>query len=224
MTVDRSAPGRRRRVLTAVAAALVLSLLGACAGTSGGDNPAGVTVDSLDSDSRFNGTAVDPAFTLPDVTLQDTDERTVSLDEVMAPVTVVFFGYTNCPDVCNTQLAEVGSAMRRMDDGDRAKVNVVFVTTDPDRDDADTMRAYLDRFPYGETFVGLTGEMGQIRAAADGLAVAIEGRTKVPGGYEVGHGTQLIGFGAERTGEVLWTVGTPVGELTDDLTTLVRDA
>jgi protein SCO1/2 len=218
---------RHHRFQTAAAAVLVASLLGACAGSSSGDeNPAGVTIGSVGDQGRFNGTAIDPAFALPDVTLQDTDERTVTLAEVMKPVTVVFFGYTNCPDVCNTQMAETASALRRMDDDARAKVGVVFITTDPARDDAATLRKYLDAFDvsFDTDFVGLTGDMDQIRTAADGLAVALDGKTKVPGGYEVGHGTQLIGFGPDRTGEVLWTVGTPVGELREDLTTLAEGA
>lgn len=216
----------RSRAAVALTGALAgVLVLTACGGDGEPNNPAGVTIETFDDDDGFHGAAMDPPYEVPEVTLEDTAGRTVSLSDVMSPVTVVFFGYTNCPDVCSMQMADAASAMRRMDETARADVSVVFITTDPQRDDAAALTKYLDRFDEFDSFVGLTGEMDQITEAAEALGVALTGTTDLPdGGYEVGHGSQLIGFGRDGTGQVIWTVGTSVGDLREDITTLALES
>jgi protein SCO1/2 len=95
----------------------------------------------------------------------------------------------------------------------------VFVTTDPERDTAPVIREWLDRFD--PTFTGLTATMPTIERAAAGLGVAVTGKEPaVAGGYEVGHGTQLIGFAPDGRGRVVWVQGTPVGGLRADISRL----
>lgn len=224
-------------------AGLVIALSG-CAKTadvkpagSPADNGAAAVINSVGGDSaggdsagssRFKGTSLDTPYVLPAASWTDVDGHAVTWpsDGLPKPVTVVFFGYTRCPDVCATQLADAAAAMRRLDPGVRSKVGLEFVTVDPARDDAATMRAYLARFD--PTFVGLTGSLATIQSAADALGVALTGNASSKaagaGGYEVGHGAQLIGFGPDRKASVLWLPGTPVGDLRDDLTTLAGGA
>jgi protein SCO1/2 len=89
------------------------------------------------------------------------------------------------------------------------------VTTDPSRDTPDVLRDYLDH--YDSDFVGLTGGIGAVVKASDAMGVAIEGRHKLPsGGYDVGHGAQVIGFAGDQA-PVIWTPGTPVDDMVSDI-------
>ncbi len=83
---------------------------------------------------------------LPDQ-LTDTDGQPYSLvDDDTKPLTLVFFGYTHCPDICPMVLSNLASALTRLDDDDKSNVQVVFVTTDPSRDTPEVLRHYLDRY------------------------------------------------------------------------------
>ncbi len=128
---------------------------------------------------------------------------------------VVFFGYTNCPDICKTTLSDLASALNRVSPEARGKIQVLLVTTDPARDTPEVLKAYLARFD--PTFIGLTAPLDQIKKIAAPLGVVIEGTTKTPdGGYEVTHSTQVIGFDAARKGRLVWTQGTAIGTFKDD--------
>ena len=82
------------------------------------------------------GAVLDQPYVVPATALTDTDGASYSLaDSTDKRLTLVFFGYTNCPDICQVVMATLASAMTRLDDADREQVDVVFVTTDPARDD-----------------------------------------------------------------------------------------
>jgi protein SCO1/2 len=167
---------------------------------------------------------VDGLFTLPDVTFTDTAGAKFRLrEDTRDPVTLLFFGYTSCPDICNAVLADVAAALRRADPTVRESTRLVFVTTDPARDTGPAIRAYLDRFD--PSYVGLRAPMPTVRRAAAELGGALTGKEKLPGGgYEVGHGTQVTAFGPDERSLVLWTPGTPVADLRHDLGLLTRTA
>ena len=96
--------------------------------------------------TELHGSQVDPPFTVSSQELVDTDGEPFSLTaDTGKRLTMVFFGYTNCPDICNIVLGNLSSAMTRLDEDDLEQVEVVFVTTDPERDTPDVVRAYLDR-------------------------------------------------------------------------------
>jgi protein SCO1/2 len=80
---------------------------------------------------------------------------------------VLYFGYTNCPDVCPTTLADIANGLRAVPAAIRAATQVVFVTTDVKRDSSAVLKAYLAKFDPGlpNRFVGLTGSQEQIDAA-----------------------------------------------------------
>ena len=238
--MTRSWPMAALAVSAGAALALSLSACGSATAQSGTSTSStstsststssnGVNVRVIGgSDSRFKGTGLDTPYALPTATWTDLDGRAVNwpADGLPKPVTVVFFGYTHCPDVCATQLADAAAAMRRLDPGVRSKVGLEFVTVDPARDAAATMRSYLARFD--PSFVGLIGSLSTIDSSATALGVALTGKATSTaagaGGYEVGHGAQLIGFGPDRKASVIWLPGTAVGDLRDDLTTLAGDA
>ena len=167
------------------------------------------------------GSSLPEPYTMPDITLTDTSGRPYNLaSSPSRPVTLLFFGYTKCPDVCVTVLADLATALQRMPSADRDHIQVVFVTTDPARDNGKQIRAYLDRFD--PTFIGLTGRLATIKKAAGQVGVDIEGMERLPsGGYEVGHSAQVIGFD-RASGVVLWTPETPIAALMHDLSLLVE--
>ncbi len=97
---------------------------------------------------------------------------------------------------------------------------MVFVTTDPARDDAATLREYLDRFD--PSFVGLTGGLPEIVDVGLDLGVAVDKGERLPGGgYEVTHGTQVIGIDGSDRAPIVWTHGTSAAQFADDITLLL---
>jgi protein SCO1 len=167
------------------------------------------------------GSSLPKPYAMPEVSLTDTSGRPYNLATTPSkPVTVLFFGYTHCPDVCLAVLSDVSLALQRLTPADRDQIQLIFITTDPARDKEARIRRYLDRF--NPTFVGLTGPMSTIKLAASEVGVEIEGLKKLPsGGYEVGHSAHVIGF-SRNSGVVIWTPGTPVGALKDDFALLVE--
>jgi protein SCO1/2 len=138
-------------------------------------------------------------------------------------VTLVFFGYTNCPDVCGLVMADIATALSRLEPAVAADVQMLFITTDPARDTGPVLRSYLDHF--NPSFEGLTGSMHDIRTVATALGVPVEGIQRLPdGGYDVGHGSQIVGLDAADEAPVVWTEGTPVSDLEHDITVLDRQA
>jgi len=216
---------RRRRLeaarlgLLLVACLVVASCTDGMPGASDPDNPGGVLVSSTSDGGRFRGAEPAAPYEMPDVTLEATNGDAFNLvTDTAYPVTLVFFGYTNCPDVCQLVMSDITSAVLQLPDSVREQTQVVFVTTDPARDTAPVLREYLDH--YDGDYVGLTGDLGDIVSAAEALGVPIEGRHRLPsGGYDVGHGAQVIGFTGNQA-PVLWTEGTPVTDIVDDVVEL----
>ena len=154
-------------------------------------------------------------FQMPGTTGQD-----LRLSDFQGSYAVLFFGYTHCPDVCQQVMASIAGALTRLTEEQRARVDVVFVTTDPARDDRRTLRHYLDRFD--PSFVGLTGDLATITRVAAGLKVFVERGERLPsGGYEVAHGTPVIGITADDRAPIVWTEGTPATDLAEDVAGLL---
>ena len=110
-------------------------------------------------------TAILPVLQAPPLALTDQEGRPFSLASVRGTPALVFFGYTHCPDVCPTTLADIRDAVKRSP----VPVRVIFVTIDPARDDAAAMKQYLAFYDAG--FIGLTGSAAEIRRAADAWGV-----------------------------------------------------
>lgn len=130
----------------------------------------------------------------PDFTLTDTEGKPFPFREVTAgTVTLLFFGYTNCPDVCPVHMANIAAALHSLPDAVARQVKVVFVTTDPERDTPERIRAWLDHFD--PSFIGLTGTQAEVDSAQ--VATRIPPAMKEPGtdtSYTVGHAAQVIVF------------------------------
>jgi protein SCO1 len=168
-------------------------------------------------------TVLDEQYVAPDVTLTDDSGAPYDLaTDPTKPLTLVFFGYTNCPDICQAVMASLASALTRLDDAQRARVDVVFITTDPVRDDRATLRTYLDRFDA--QFIGLTGDLDDIKAAGEPFHVFVVKGVKLPsGGYEVDHSTQVIALNGQGRTPIVWTYGTSSAQFASDIIRLLED-
>ncbi|MBL8556525.1 MAG: SCO family protein [Phenylobacterium sp.] len=102
--------------------------------------------------------------------LIDTSGRTVSQDVLKGKWSVVFFGFTHCPDICPTTLFEMGQVEPLLGP-DAAKVQTVFVTVDPARDTVAQMKAYVANPAFPKRLVGLTGSQAQVDATAKAYRV-----------------------------------------------------
>jgi protein SCO1/2 len=173
-----------------------------------------------DPGGYLGGSSLPDPYGMPDVSLTDSAGQAYNLaSSPSKPVTLLFFGYTNCPDVCIAVLSDVSLALQRMEPSDRDQIQVIFVTTDPARDKPRQIRKYLRRF--NPDFIGLTGSLATIKQAASQVGVDIEGMEKLPsGGYEVGHSAHVIGF-SRNSGVVVWTPGSSIGSLKHDFALLV---
>ncbi len=196
---------------------MLLVPLAACA--SGEDDSPGVASNvTLHDEDGMHGAVLDDPYRLPGGTLTDTAGDPFVLQDRLgeADLTLVFFGYTHCPDICQAVMADVASAFTRLDEDRAERTAMWFVTTDPTRDDPETLRAYLDRFD--PSFEGLTGPLDDIVAVAEGVKVAIEDGPKLPsGGYEITHGTHVVGVRSDGSVPILWTEGTSAAKLAEDI-------
>jgi len=206
-----------RRRLAAVALAVAVLGTAAC----GADRPAGPAISVAGDNGGYHGTYLDTSpFTVADVPLTGTDGEPYSIATAEAPLKIVFFGYTKCPDICQVVMSTVAQAVTKLDDADRKKVEVVFVTTDPARDTEKVLGEYLDRF--GDDLVGLTGSMDDIVALGDSFKVSIEDGRKLPsGGYEVDHSTYTYGVVGDGA-EVIWDSTTSPAEMSADMIKLLK--
>jgi protein SCO1/2 len=139
----------------------------------------------------FKATDVSGADFGHELNLSDFTGQPRKLSEFRGKVVVVFFGYTHCPDVCPTTMSELASAMKKL--GPAAdKVQVLFVTADPERDTPDILKQYVTAFD--PRFLGLRGTPEQTAQAAKDFKVLIQKNGgSDPNNYTVDHssGTYL---------------------------------
>lgn len=212
-TSESAATAARIRLIASIVAvgAAALFLVGAVAvvqGRDGGNETAG-----------WGGTPVDPPLERPDFTLTDTEGQPFDFGaETGGRLTLLFFGYTNCPDVCPVHMATLSAAL---DTPGMPEPTVVFVTTDPRRDTPERLRGWLDEFDPG--FVGLTGRIEDIAAAEAAAQVAPSG--VLPGeeeDYEVGHAAQIIAYTPDDQAHVLYPFGVRREDWVNDLPRLME--
>lgn len=170
--------------------------------------------------SKYKGTELGVPTPVPAVTLTDDNGKPYDLKANAAgKLTLVYFGYTHCPDECPTTMADLAAALRLTPAAKRAKVQVVFVTTDPDRDTAPVLKAWLAKFD--PSFIGLTGTVAQVDNAAKLAATPVEPPVKNPDGtIEVDHGTQVNAFGTDGLAHLVWLSDVAPADIAHDIALL----
>lgn len=159
----------------------------------------------------------------PDITLTDQRGAPFSFREATrgAGVTLLYFGYTNCPDLCPSELGLVASALRNVPDGLADRVRMVFVTVDPARDDVRRMKEYVAMFD--PRFVGLTGDQATIRLMQ--RSVGLTPAVKVPEGngqYAMRHAAEVLAFTPDGRAHLRFPFGMTLVEWEHDLWKLVE--
>lgn len=201
----------RRRMLLALASATLLTL-SACDRLAPGSG----------SSPGFKGVDLTGADYARSLSLTDQDGQPRTLGDFKGKVIVVFFGYTQCPDVCPTTLAEVAEVKRALGaDGD--KVQGVFVTVDPERDTQALLKAYLQSFD--PSFVALRGSLEQTQAAAKEFKVyyaKVEGKTE--GSYTMDHTAASFLFDKQGRVRVFSRYGSGAEALAHDIRLLLDEA
>jgi len=117
-------------------------------------------------------------------------------------------------------MANLATAITRLSPSDAAKVDVVYVTTDPARDTESALKRYLDHVHPG--FIGLTGDLQDIASVAKPLGVGITQGEKLPsGGYDVTHGTTITAIDSHDRAPVYWSQETSSAQFAADIHTLL---
>ena len=138
-------------------------------------------------------------------TLADPSGKARSLDEFRGKVVVVFFGYTQCPDVCPTTLADAAAALKDL--GPQAgEVQVLFITVDPERDTAELLANYVPAFH--PTFIGLRGSAEELQRVAK-LFKVIYARSNTPGGSTRWTIRRASSCSTRRGGYACWSATRP---------------
>ena len=227
----RAVPARVARGAAAVATALFVA---ACAQTDAGSAPIG-RVQVAEPDDGLHGTVMDPPMPRPDMSLVSTEGVRIALDRRPADeVTVLFFGYTHCPDVCPTTMADLAVARDALPAAVRDRTSVFFVSEDPGRDRPELLREWLDR--YDPDFTGLLGGNATTARALTDLYLPESVRVDEPSaavvhphesGRQDGDGHAHEDYGVDHAGivyawgpggrSVVYTGGTTPDQYAEDL-------
>lgn len=170
----------------------------------------------------FASILVDPSEQAPALDLVTQHGKPFDADTLRGHVTLVYFGYTHCPDVCPTTLAGFGAAIARLPEAERGEVQVVMVTVDPRRDTPDHLATYLANFD--DRYIGLTGDDAALARVAEDWRIRIEyGPELEDGGYFVGH--PALSLVLDRDGRKRLMVPSQVtpDELALDLAQLIEE-
>ena len=186
---------RRAFLLTAF-----ISLIGLAAGCA-----------PFSSAYTFKGNQLDPPMDLPDFELMTDEGQPFRLSDNAGELTLVYFGYTFCPDVCPLTMADVKQALAGMEAKD--DINVIFISVDPERDTPEVLSRYLKAF--GSDFVGVTEPMDQLQPVLQAFGAYAE-KAEVEdstAGYLMNHTARLYLIDAQ--GDLLLTY--PFGFEPEDL-------
>jgi len=182
----------------------------------------GVAVFVFAKPASFRGTTfAEPYPVASEIDLTRSDGSRFRLSELRGEVVLVFFGYTSCPDVCPTTMAELRQALSELNAQDVERVKVVFVTVDPDRDSPERVQEYVDQF--NPAFIGLSGsktdlekvwaEYGVYREIADEQSAA---------GYIVNHTARVSLVDQQGNLRISFSFDTPMEDIVHDLKLMLK--
>ena len=171
----------------------------------------------------WRGTVLAHPLPKVDFTLLDTHGRPFHfVAETEGYVTLLFFGYTYCPDICPVHLSSIGAVMAGFSYDVGSRIKVVFVTTDPERDTPGRIREWLDAFD--ESFIGLRGTVAEVNdiERSLGLPPSFVGEGQDPESYLVGHAAQVLAFTPDNLAHIAYPFGIRQSDWARDLPRLVR--
>jgi protein SCO1/2 len=176
------------------------------------------------AETKYRGGLVSPPLPKPKFTLTDTSGAPFDFAAKTRGYTaLLFFGYTHCPDMCPLQMSTIAQALKKIPPASADRFKVVFVTTDPERDPPQVLRAWLDHFD--KRFIGLTGSQAAIDAAqiAANLSPAKKSAVRPDGAYEVGHAAFVLAYTKDNLAHVIYPGGVSEEDWAHDLPNLATE-
>jgi protein SCO1/2 len=172
---------------------------------------------------NYRGGLVTPPLPKPAFVLTDTSGAPFDFRQrTEGAVTLLFFGYTYCPDQCPMHMANLSAALKKLPPGIAGQVKLVFVTTDPARDSQAVLRRWLDLFD--RRFIGLTGTERAIEAVQ--RAAGVPPATKAgPSNtdYAVSHANFVFAYGKDNLAHVIYPGGISKDDWVHDLPLLIKE-
>jgi protein SCO1/2 len=191
---------------------IVLLLLGGSSRGFAGEQP-----------HAFHGIVSQSPPHAADFTLTSHTGRPVSLGDFQGKLVLLYFGYTFCPGICPTTLAEVAQALQTLGPKETEKVQVLMISVDPERDTPARLAGYLAHF--SASFLGLTGTPDEIATAAASYGIYYKKYEGTPeNGYVVDHTSMVIVVDEKGFVQLLFPFGTPAQAMADDLAALLHTA
>ena len=194
------------KIHSALWLALVLGLGTALSACSGGADYAAHDITGVMPDLEFN--------------LTNEKGEAVTADDYDGRLKLLFFGYTNCPDICPATMARIRAALGGLDADTRDNIDVLFLSVDPERDTPERLQRFTPSFGDGVT--GLTGTQEQLKALSKRYRVTYGyGEPNENGFYLVSHSSAIFVFGPDDRARLLINQQQGVDEITADLKTLL---
>ncbi|HVW50758.1 MAG TPA: SCO family protein [Trinickia sp.] len=161
---------------------------------------------------------------LPDLAFQLTEDtgQSVSAAAFAGRTTLVYFGYTHCPDVCPETMARLMQVLEKLPAADAKQVRILFISVDPARDTPEALHAYVGAFD-AEHIRGLTGTNAQVEALAKRYRIAYQMEKRDPkGNYEVTHSSAVYIFDRAGHARLLATSGDSPDAIAHDLRRVIE--
>ena len=171
----------------------------------------------------YRGGIVTPPLAKPKFVLTETSGAPFDFwSRTQGTVTLLFFGYTYCPDQCPMHMANIGVALKKLPSAVAGQVKLVFVTTDPVRDTPLVLRRWLDHFDKG--FVGLTGTEAALVTVQRAAGVPVAQRMEPGNGaYSVAHANFVVAYTKDNLAHVIYPGGVSKDDWVHDLPLLVKE-
>jgi protein SCO1/2 len=172
---------------------------------------------------RYRGGLVTPPLPKPRFILTDTaGGRFDFWNRTQGSVTLLFFGYTFCPDQCPMHMANIRAALRNLPSDVADEVKLVFVTTDPARDTPSVLRRWLDHFD--KRFGGLTGGEAELVAVQNAAGVPAAYKTDSRNGsYAVAHANFVVAYTKDNFAHLIYPGGVNKQDWVHDLPLLIKE-
>lgn len=169
----------------------------------------------------YQGVLIDPPASAPDFSLVDQHGNPFTLSEQQGNVVLIFFGYTNCPDVCPVTLSEYKQIKSRLGENSE-KVKFVFITVDPERDTQERMKLYIENFD--QDFVALTADRPTLEAVWKDYGVYQERQdTGSAAGYLVDHTARTYAIDMQGKWRLNYPFGMEIEKIFQDVIHLLRE-
>jgi protein SCO1/2 len=171
---------------------------------------------------EFKGATIEPPDVAVDFTLTDQNSNTFRLADQRGKVVVIFFGYTNCPDICPATMSDMQVVMNRLGD-QRDQLKVVFITVDPERDTSERLQRFIGMF--NQDIIGLTGDQATLSSVYKAYGAGAT-RRDLPDSalvYAMDHTATSTIIDKQGQRRLLFGFGTSVDDMFSDLSALINE-